>query len=135
MIELKHIVLILIAHFVADFCLQPRKIAETKSEKISALCIHGIYYLIGTTVSLFLFMITGILRAKEIPIDPLLSIIKFLIINAVFHIIIDFVTSKISAYFYKKQMIRQFFIVIGADQVIHIIILIYSFSWFVTNPF
>jgi hypothetical protein len=97
------------AHFFADFVLQNDKMAMNKSTSIKWLSIHvGVYTLI--------FFIWGW---------------QFALLNGILHWMTDFVTSKISAHFWKKNDMHWFFTVIGCDQAIHMTCLIGTYFWLV----
>ena len=89
-------------HFIADFALQTDKIAVAKSRDLKALCLHcGIYSI------------------------PLLFFgWRFAFLNGLLHFIVDFVTSKITRYYWSNKNRHWFFMTIGCDQAIHITTLI-----------
>ena len=89
-------------HFIADFILQSDNIAKNKSKSNVALSIHMIIY------GLPLFLI-GPLYAS---------------INAILHGITDYVTSRVTSYYWSKGETHNFFVVIGLDQANHLTCLI-----------
>lgn len=95
------------AHWMVDFCLQPRKIAESKSHNIMALISHCLSYTFIMTVSVAL--LTS--NTKDM---PYLAAAFF-----VSHFVIDFVTSKLTSVFWTTQDMHKFFTVIGFDQFLH----------------
>ena len=100
------IFLVLFTHFVADFICQTDNMAKNKSKSLKWLSFHiAVYTLI--------FCYLGI---------------EFALINGVCHFLIDFITSKISSYYYAKGRIHDFFVVIGFDQLLHTSILIMTLS-------
>lgn len=85
-------------HFVADFLLQSHWMASNKSKKIWPLLAHIAVY---TAVLLFPFGW------------------KFAVINGGCHLVVDFITSKVTAKLWSAGKVRPFFMVIGADQFVH----------------
>lgn len=93
-------------HFIGDFIFQPRDIANRKSKELKILIRHGALYSL-----------------------PLLLInIKWAAVNAIFHIVVDYVTSQITTHAYKNKKQMLFFSTIGFDQLIHIWILFYTYA-------
>lgn len=107
-----------IAHFVGDFTLQSRDMAVNKSHSLKHLFKHvGVYWI---TTFLLVFMLSGFLEVW--------AIISWSLVNAGFHLITDFFTSKASAYFYETDQTYKFWNMIGFDQLIHIITIIITAS-------
>lgn len=100
------IYLLLIVHWFADFVCQSNYMAQNKSSSIKALSLHILVY-------------TAILSVFGL---------KFAIINGLAHFAVDFITSRITKYLWKKQDVHNFFVVIGLDQLIHTITLIYTYN-------
>lgn len=98
------IILILFVHFIADFVLQTRKMAENKSSSNQWLLTHITVY----TLPLFIFGW------------------KFALFNGAAHFVTDYVSSRLTTHYHKKKDFHKFFIVIGADQMVHSICLICS---------
>lgn len=83
------ILILLAAHWIADFVLQSRRDAEAKSHDIWALLRHvGTYSVFMTLVAIFIF--------------PAKTALTFGLITFICHLITDFFTSKGSAYSYLK---------------------------------
>ena len=114
----KFIVLIW-CHFVGDFLLQPRIIAENKLKNYVYLIYHCLLY----TLCLAPF-----------------GVLLFMFLNGVAHFIIDFVTSKITSSLWEDYELCKkcdsdhsfylFFTVIGLDQVLHLTCLILLGGYF-----
>lgn len=109
LIVLISLILLVWIHTIADFWLQTRKLAETKSSNIVALTKHVAIY----TTPLFLFGW------------------QFALINGALHWMTDFCTSKLTTHFYKKENTYAFFGVIGIDQAIHMTCLILTYYWLI----
>jgi len=110
------IFLILFSHFVADFVMQSDEIALKKSTSLRALWTHGVDYLIGTGL-IFLLM-----NAGGFIVMPVTTMVFLLCMNAAWHIVVDGLTSKLTTYYWKKEQRHWFFVTIGADQFIHLLI-------------
>ena len=103
------IIAILFVHWIADFVLQKRIWAENKSKSIVSLSKHCITY--------------------SLCLVPLAFSFGFIwwVINSISHFTIDFFTSKCTSKLYSKGNYHAFFEVIGFDQFLHIVILLYPF--------
>src|ERR1035437_841026 len=89
------ILYILFAHWISDFILQFKWMADNKSKQITRLLAHTELY--SLSMGLFIF------------------------ITAMFvtHTIIDFVTSKVTNYLWVNKKVRTFFDTVGLDQWLH----------------
>lgn len=97
-------------HWFADFVLQSRKIAESKSSSLRSLFTHvGLY-----TAALACVMVPILIREHEFRL-----VVAFILMNGFCHLVTDFATSKMSAAAYKSQDKSQFWSIIGFDQSIH----------------
>ena len=103
------IIAILIAHWVGDFVLQSHQMSVTKSSNNYILLVHSVVYTIPIVITC---IIVGI---------PY-SIFIYLLI-AISHFIVDWCTSRVTKNLWERKSIHNFFVVIGADQAIHLIIL------------
>jgi len=56
------------------------------------------------------------------------ALLSFVVVNALLHLVIDFVVSRIAARFREQEPWRPFFMVLGADQLLHQICLIVTLS-------
>jgi hypothetical protein len=95
--DLGLIIAILSLHFVGDFIFQSDWMAINKSKSNFALGIHVVTYSIP--LCLLGFWWAGI--------------------NGILHGGVDFVTSRITAELWIRQQRHWFFVVVGADQLIH----------------
>ena len=97
----------LAVHWVADFVLQSRWMAENKSSRLDALSLHiGVYTAVLATAATLLFG-TG------------MNVLWFIVANAGLHFVTDFVTSKITSRLWQRQNVHGFFTVVGLDQLLH----------------
>lgn len=92
---------IYIVHYIADFLLQTRWMGENKSTKNIALLAH-------------IFVYTAVMG---------LFGIKYAVVNGVIHLVVDYISSRVGGYYYKKGNLYMFWAIIGLDQLIHILTL------------
>jgi len=102
-----NIFIIIWMHFVADFLLQNDKMGLNKSISIKWLGIHCIVYSIP-------FLYFGI---------------NFALITCGSHFIVDYITSKVTTYFWKREERHWFFVTIGFDQTIHLSIFLIMLNY------
>ena len=114
MTDLYTITLLLIAHFIGDFILQTDGQAKGKSSSNLTLFQHISTYIIPLTMIGFL-----------IPIS-----FAFLLFNFVAHFCTDWVTSRITKKLWAEGKVHNFFVVIGFDQMVHALTLIWSYEYF-----
>jgi len=107
--EIMTLILLVWVHFFADFICQTDKMAINKSSSNKWLSIHvGIY-------ALFL-----------IPFG-----IEFALVNFALHFITDYISSRATTALWKAEKRHWFFVVIGADQALHLTALIATYPIFV----
>jgi uncharacterized membrane protein len=92
--------------------------AMGKSKKFAPLFVHILVY-------------SGILFLGFLPISGLLAAGQFALANGVIHLVIDFLTSKASAYFFQKKNLGMGFKVVGFDQFLHAATLILTMGMLV----
>ena len=112
MIPVYVVLLILLAHFVADFICQSDYHALNKSKSNRVLLEHVTIY--SAILSLF-----GLL----FPIN-----LAWIIINGVGHFATDYVTSRMTSKLWASNKKHWFFVTIGFDQLIHYTTLIVSYQ-------
>lgn len=99
--------ILLAAHWVGDYVSQTNWQATNKSRNSLALLQHvSSYTLCLGATSAVLFI-------------PSLSWFVFTVLNGLLHFVTDYCTSRVSSRLYAKQDWRNFFIVVGFDQLIH----------------
>jgi len=103
----KKIILIIWLHFISDFVFQTDYIAINKSKMANVLIGHCITY-----SALFIFF--GWYYA---------------FINGALHLVVDFVSSKLTASFWENNKRHWFFVTIGADQALHLTCLILTLNY------
>jgi hypothetical protein len=108
--------LLLIVHFIADFVCQTDDMALNKSKSLGWLTIHTFVYWLaffGFFACAQPWLHIPELKVYLIPLGIGLS-----------HWIIDLHTSKLDAYLWEKKMRHWFFVSIGADQLLHQLIIL-----------
>lgn len=107
------------AHWVADFIFQADEMAKGKSTYNFYLGSHVIVY------SIIMLMITFPLSifVEWITFE---HVVVFAIFNGTVHFFVDYVTSRLSKKQWERGNIHNFFVIIGADQLIHILTLLIS---------
>lgn len=115
------ILVLLFSHWVGDFVLQTDEMATQKSKNNWALVKHTLVYSLTITIVsglLYLFNFFGAQYWWEV--------LLFGLIQFVSHTLIDFVTSRMNAYYWVNEKRHQFFTNIGFDQFLHSLVLILS---------
>lgn len=107
--DLSIIISLIWFHFMGDFLFQTDSMAQNKSKSNKWLGIHVLTYMVP-------FILFG----------PL-----FMFINGAAHFVIDWCTSRITSYLWKKNDRHNFFVVIGLDQALHMTTLILTYVWIV----
>ena len=105
MVSYTFLLAIIWLHVLSDFFLQTDKMAVNKSKSIKWLSIHIAVY---SSV----FLIFGW---------------EYALVNGALHFATDFVTSRITSYFWKKEQRHWFFVTIGVDQAIHMTSLVLTY--------
>jgi hypothetical protein len=123
------IIFLVVIHFICDFVLQSRQMAKNKSSSLKWLTVHVVTYATG-------FAILLALMSDLMVLGPML--ITFVVINALLHFLTDFSTSRTTSFCYKQMKEQEsdswehlFWIVIGLDQMFHIVTLILTY-WMLT---
>lgn len=89
-----------VVHFVADFIFQTDWQAKNKSSSLEALARHVFIY------SLCFYICFGF---------------QFFLITFALHFLIDYNTSRISKRLWEAQDSHMFFVVVGFDQLLHLL--------------
>lgn len=103
------VVCVLTVHWLADFCLQTHEQAQNKSKSFGALIRHCGTYTLALLVA---FGFKG------------QTFIGWGIANGMLHTFIDAITCHITSSLYQKERYHDFFVTIGADQLLHCISLL-----------
>lgn len=93
-------------HFIADFVFQSDKVAKAKSSDNVVLTIHVLIYSVP-------FLVFGL---------------KFAMINYALHFITDYISSRATTKLWLAGERHWFFVVIGADQAVHMTCLFLTYQ-------
>lgn len=108
-LSFEFIVCVLTIHWLADFCLQTHEQAQNKSKNFGALLRHCGTYTFALIVA---FGFKG------------QAFVAWGILNGFFHTLIDAATCRVTSTLYNEKRYHDFFVTIGADQLIHTVILL-----------
>jgi len=103
---------ILMIHYVADFRMQSRHIAETKSKCNKSLSIHVLLYVATFLIAGLVHFVTG----NKVDVW---KFAEYVIINGLLHWLTDYITSRESTKAYQNSDMEKFWNIIGFDQLIH----------------
>lgn len=115
MISLVVVIWLLFAHWVADFIFQTDYWAKNKSTSNVVLGLHVLVYSLMMGVAV-LCVTSGLYTA-----------LLFTVITFVCHFCTDYVTSRITSSLAKVENWHDFFIVVGLDQLLHIVQILLTF--------
>lgn len=110
--------LLFVGHFVADFICQTDKMAINKSKDINWLSIHVSVY--SMVLAAFAFPVFSSSQGWE----------SFVIVNLMLHFCVDAVTSRATSFLWKKNERHWFFVVIGFDQLLHALSILFTYEMF-----
>lgn len=114
---------LLVAHFVGDFICQTDWMAINKSKRWDALALHVSAYALVVVLILGL----GLLIVDAVPVTSSLG--TWTAVNAAAHFVQDAITSRINARLWQANERHWFFVGIGADQLLHYVVLFVTASW------
>jgi len=124
--EYLNIVLLLLFHFIADFIYQTDEMTKNKSTSNKWLLKHTLTY--TGVISIYLYAMTLVETfTGGVISDIFTNTLLFASITLVAHTLTDYVTSRVSSYFYKENKIHEFFVVIGLDQWLHALQIIVTY--------
>ena len=108
MIPVSAVLLILLAHWFADFVCQSDWMAQNKSKRVWPLIAHiSVYTLVLTPLSW-----------------------KWALVNGLAHMAVDAVTSRVNSKLWAAKQVHWFFVSVGFDQLVHTVTLIATYSVF-----
>lgn len=124
------IIFILFVHFIADFLMQNSWLAQNKSKNNIPLFTHVVVYSLILLIPSFC-----IFKSPELAW-------YFAILNGVLHYCVDYITSRLSSYMYKTNQTGtnflpniSFWSVIGFDQFLHSLMLLFTLFYFMGWPY
>jgi hypothetical protein len=103
----------IIVHWIADFVLQSEVMGKNKSKSNYYLTMHVTIYSITTILMWYLaFLCIGIYVT---------GVTYLVVFGSIFslHWVTDYVTSRVTGYYWLEKNIHNFFTMIGFDQVLH----------------
>lgn len=101
------VILLFWLHFIGDFLLQSNYMALNKSKSIKVLSFHCLVYSLP-------FLWFGL---------------EFALIACGAHFLVDYISSKVTSYFWKIKQRHWFFVTIGFDQAVHMTIILYIMKY------
>lgn len=113
--------IILVAHWFADFVCQTHWQATNKSSNWLALTQHVYNYTCIITIP-----------AAWVFLKTFDMFVAFLVITFLTHFVTDAITSRINTYLWKKGDVHNFFVSVGFDQLIHQFTLFGTCFWLIT---
>lgn len=112
MFSISSFVLLLLVHWLADFALQTPEQANNKYNNPTALGAHVLTYGASMGVAIVCLFAGN---------HPGAMLACAVIVVLVSHFIIDGITSKLTHYLYQEKRYHDFFVVIGFDQLLHVL--------------
>lgn len=113
-INLTTVLVILFAHWVADFVCQTDKMAKGKSKNMSDLMLHTFVYSMAIT----LFVGITYILIEPYPHNDMFWN-RFFAFTFICHTITDYFTSRLNSKLWAKGDTHNFFVSIGFDQFLH----------------
>jgi len=125
MISATTLILLFFAHWWSDFVHQSDKMAVNKSTSNKWLLWHVIIYSGWMAIVISAGVGLGLISV------PAWNLVggRFIAANFLLHFCTDYVTSRVTSYFYKHKKRHQFFVTIGFDQFLHAAALILTWVW------
>lgn len=117
---------ILFGHWMGDFLMQSREIAENKGKSNLVLAKHVLMY---SSVFFQYALLDHFLWKNTSDHYSLEQWMLFILINAVLHFITDYITSRMTTKAYQDGDMKRFWNIIGIDQWIHAACLYWTWSY------
>ena len=118
---------ILFIHFVADFIFQTDWQAQNKSKAWKPLLSHTFTYSVIWMLPICILL--GIEKPNEVSNWYVCNTLLFVLITFLCHTITDYFTSRLNSRLWEKKQVHNFFVSVGADQLLHYIQLILTFYY------
>lgn len=109
---------VFLVHFIADFIFQSRWQAENKSKDNFALASHIMTY----TLIMFIMLL---------PFFGIMGSSFYALVNGLLHFITDAISSQASSKAYQEKNMKKFWMVIGADQLVHQLCLLFTLFYLI----
>lgn len=120
---------IAVAHFIGDFPLQSAWMATGKSKSLKPLLTHIVVYTLSVYAVLWWMLFGAAIWGANVQFN-LPSLFAYACLNGAAHFVVDFITSKLTAWAHANTKTRLFFVIIGADQLLHGLILLLTLPIF-----
>lgn len=127
-ISIYAIVVILVCHWFFDWFLQTDEMSKGKSKSNFTLFYHVWVYLIGLAIMTTLILVGSDRGWGAVINNKVEFALTFTLINAFAHFVTDWVTSRATSGLYKEERYHDFFVTIGADQMVHYITLFGTYA-------
>lgn len=120
MLNTNHLFYLLLLHFVADFICQSNMSITHRGKDFGWLLVH----IVGYVLTFFAGMMLGVLFLGFSAI----MVFKLTLTILTVHSFVDFCLGKITSHFWEMKQHRWAFVIMGAEQIFHIILLICIFQ-------
>lgn len=114
---------LLFAHWIGDFVLQTDKQAKEKSTKFTSLLEHTLTYGLVMLITCHILYVSNIFGAQYSWTPYVFAGVQFIT-----HTIIDYFTSKFNSKLWKEGKVHYFFVSIGFDQFLHLLIMFWTIT-------
>lgn len=114
------IIQILLIHFLADFGLQTREQAQKKGEGNSFENVYLFEHVLNYSLVFFVWFWAQTERFS--------GALLFFFMTFFTHYLTDWITSRLSKPLFKSENYHDGFVIVGADQLIHTITLIFTYK-------
>ena len=121
------LLMLLTAHWIADFVCQSDWMALGKSKRFLPLFVHVGLYTVVMTLALLYWVSTYAITDASTAFSFALPM--FALITFVTHFATDYVTSRINSRLWAAKQNHWFFVSVGFDQLIHFYTLAWTFQW------
>ena len=116
---MEKIIIIILMHTIGDHVFQWASLSVKKRSEISYLFLHTFIYSVFLAIFSFAFL----------DFQNVNNALLFIIINAVLHFGVDFITGKIKKKLWDSQAETSYIIAVSLDQIIHLTILFTTFFY------
>jgi hypothetical protein len=124
MLLITTLIVVLWLNYLTDYMLQTKKMSENKHNSVLWLLAHvsSFTLALGILVSVYNIFANAFTWG---------NLVLLILLNGLTHFIIDYISSKITAYYYKNNKLKQFIRVIGGDQTLHVTIIVLLTYYFI----
>lgn len=114
---------VLFLHWVGDFVLQSRWMADNKSKDWEALVLHVFVYAVTLWFGVF------VMQAWAIEV-----VCRYALVNFIIHIGVDSLTSRMTKVAIAEKNMHLFFGIVGADQFVHAVTILITTEYMLGLP-